>query len=129
MRNLKREIAQCMSGLAMAEDHTLTACFVFPDDFIGFQGHFPSNKILPGICQIQCVVVMLEGWGKKRVMLKEIVQAKFLASVFPSEELTCVCGDIGDTNGVFTLKASFSKSGQKVAGLKLKVVFGQEIEK
>ena len=117
-----------MNELETAEDLTLTARFVFPDDFIGFHGHFPGNKILPGICQIQCAIAMLERWKKGRVVVKEIVLAKFLAPVFPSEELTCVCRDITDTDDVFVLKASFSKSGQKVAELKLKVAFDQEIK-
>lgn len=125
MKTIKREIERCITDLT-ALDRMLTAHFVFPEDFIGFQGHFPGNKILPGICQIQCIIIMLERWKKKRVMLKEIVLAKFLSSVFPSEELTCVCKDIADTSGDFILKASCSKGSQKISELKLRVCFEHE---
>ena len=67
-----------MTDLAVS-DQRLTASFLFPEDFIGFQGHFPGNKILPGVCQIQCVISMLEKWKKKNIVLREIVLAKFFS--------------------------------------------------
>lgn len=128
MKSIREEIAGHMFDLKQTERGGLTARFVFPEDFIGYQGHFPGNKILPGVCQIQCVITMLEKWGKKNIVLKEIVLAKFLSSVFPSEELTCTCNDIGGSSGGFTLKASCRKNDEKVAELKLKVCFEGEIK-
>ncbi len=121
MRTIKKEIAQCMYDLDLEDNHILTAHFVFPEDFIGFQGHFPENKILPGICQIQCVIAMLEEWKKKKVVLKEIVLAKFLLPVRPFEELACTGQNIEESNGELALKVLFSKSGKKTAEIKLKV--------
>lgn len=126
MKNIRKEIAANMSDLKQTEQGELTACFVFPEDFIGFQGHFPENKMLPGVCQIQCIIVMLEQWKKKSIALKEIVLAKFLSPVFPSDELTCVCNDIRENSKVFTLRASCSKGSQKIAELKLKVCFEEK---
>ncbi len=128
MKNIREEIAGHMFDLKQTEQGGLTARFIFPEDFIGYQGHFPGNKILPGVCQIQCIITMLEKWGKKNIVLKEIVLAKFLSSILPSEELTCACNDIGESSGVFTLKASCRKNDEKVAELKLKVCFKGEIK-
>ena len=110
-----------MSHLREAENGGLNARFVFPEDFIGFQGHFPGKKVLPGVCQIQCVINMLESWGKKRVVLREVIMAKFLSPVSPSEELVCVCNPVNKSENDFTFKASFSKGSGKVAEVKLKV--------
>lgn len=100
----------------------LTSGFIFPEGFIGFQGHFPSNKILPGICQIQCALSMLEKWKKTAVSLKEVVLAKFLKPVLPGEELTCECRDVASLNGSdFTVKAFVKKGEERIAEFKLKV--------
>jgi len=104
-------------------DQALTAHFIFPDDFIGFQGHFPSKKLLPGVCQIQCITCMLEQWKRRSVALREIVYAKFFTPVLPQEELVCECRDIHHTDEGCTVKAFISKGTQKVAEMKLRVSF------
>ena len=126
MKNIKKAIAECMSDFQAAENGGLNACFVFPEDFIGFQGHFPGNKILPGVCQIQCVLNMLEKWGKKRVVLKEVVLAKFLSPVSPLEKVMCACNIINAPDRDITLKAFFNKDGRKIAEVKLRVRFERE---
>lgn len=128
MRKIKTEVLRCMTDFA-ASDGTLTSCFVFHEDFIGFQGHFPSGKVLPGVCQIQCIISMLEKWKKNSVTLKEIMLTKFFAPVLPSEELTCVCSGIVDTDKEFVVKAQVKKGADRVAEFKLKVCFTDETAK
>jgi 3-hydroxyacyl-[acyl-carrier-protein] dehydratase len=101
----------------------LSARFVFPEDFIGFQGHFPAKKILPGVCQIQCVLSMLEEHGKKPMALKEIVLVKFFNPVSPGEELSCQCKDVQDGGGDFTVKAVMQRGNQKISEMKLRVCY------
>lgn len=128
MSIIKGEIERCMAGLeavVIRELPELTARFTFPEDFIGFQGHFPGNKILPGVCQIQCALTMLEKWKNRDVMLKEIVHAKFFSAVAPSEEFLCVCKGIEETDADFILKAHISNDERKISELKLKVEFKQ----
>jgi len=108
-----------MTVMDAPADGILKACFTFPEEFVGFQGHFPSEKVLPGVCQIQCVVSMYEKAGKA-FLLKEIISAKFFSPVSPSEEILCVCSKIEDTPEGFVVKASVSKGGQVVAELKLR---------
>jgi len=115
-----------MQDFGIDESGELNARFIFPEDFIGFQGHFPGNKILPGICQIQCALTMLEKWKEKRVELKEIMLAKFLSPVFPQDELTCMTKGLKEDNGVFILKALLSKGSKKIAEIKLKVYIDEE---
>lgn len=102
---------------------TLTAHFAFPENFIGFEGHFPGNKILPGVCQIQCALTMLEKWKNREILLKEIILAKFFSTVVPSEEIACICKGIEETLGDFILKASISNGGKKISEIKLRVGF------
>lgn len=118
---MKEAIEQCMAGFEAKESGELSAGFIFPDDFIGFQGHFPGGKILPGICQIQCALSMLERWRGEKAVLKEIISAKFFSPVFPAEELICKAGNIAEGNGAVILKASFSRDDKKVSEMKLRV--------
>lgn len=120
---MKREIVRSMAELT-GSPGALSARFVFPGDFIGFQGHFPAKKILPGVCQIQCVLSMIEEHGKKPVALKEVVLVKFFHPVSPGEELSCRCADVQDGGSSdFTVKAVMNRGDQKISEMKLRVCY------
>lgn len=121
MRTIKAEIENYMTALEI-EGLTLTSRFIFPPEFIGFQGHFPAKKILPGVCQIQCALSTLEKGRGKAVALKEVVLAKYFSPLFPDDELTCMVSDNGATSGEHTVKALITKNTVKIAELKLKVL-------
>jgi 3-hydroxymyristoyl/3-hydroxydecanoyl-(acyl carrier protein) dehydratase len=111
-----------MTGL-QKEGRRLTSCFAFPSGFIGFQGHFPQKKVLPGVCQIQCALTLLEQGSGKTVVLKEVVLAKYFSPVFPDEELTCVISDMGDSYGELVVKAAISRASDKISEMKLRVSY------
>lgn len=122
MKKIKSDIEQYMLGLTK-EGKKLTSRFSFPPEFIGFQGHFPEKKILPGVCQIQCVLSTLEKGEGKAVGLEEIVLAKYFSPVFPDEEVVCVVNDIAEADGKLTIKAAITKNASKVSELKLRITF------
>lgn len=119
MKKVKAEIEECMTGLETAE-RKATSHFLFPESFIGFQGHFPDKKILPGVCQVQSALVTLEKSTHGKAVLREIVLAKYFAPVAPNEEITCTCSDV-EESGEFSYKAVISKGTVKVSELKLRV--------
>jgi 3-hydroxyacyl-[acyl-carrier-protein] dehydratase len=125
LTTIKEEVEQYMTSLAK-EGQTLTSRFLFPEGFIGFQGHFPEKKVLPGVCQIQCVLSSLERTYRKPVVLKEIVLAKYLAPVAPGEEITCLCSDVKEQNDEFIVKAVLSRNGAKISEFKLRLQYGSE---
>jgi 3-hydroxymyristoyl/3-hydroxydecanoyl-(acyl carrier protein) dehydratase len=100
---------------------TLTSIFMFPPEFIGFQGHFPSKMVLPGACQIQCAISTIEKALEQRVILKEIVLAKYMAPIFPGDSVTCTVSRAADTGVDFIYKARFTKGTEKTTDLKLRV--------
>lgn len=122
MRKIISEIEQYMTGLTK-EDGKLISLFVFPPEFVGFQGHFPEQKVLPGICQIQCALTTLEKGTGKAVVLKEIVLAKYFSPLFPDDEATCMTGDINDAAGERVVKAAITKNAARISELKLRVSF------
>jgi 3-hydroxyacyl-[acyl-carrier-protein] dehydratase len=118
---IKEEIAQSMVSLKTHEELTQIAQFVFPEDFIGFRGHFPAKKILPGVCQIQCILAMFEQLKNKPLVLKEIIQVKFIQPVSPGEKITCICKNMAVSQNDFILKASIIRDDQRISDLKLRV--------
>lgn len=122
MSTIKAEIEKYMTGRTK-EGTTAVSRFAFPSEFIGFQGHFPEKKILPGVCQIQCALSTFEKGAGKAVVLKEVVLAKYYSPVFPNEEVSCVVSDLGDSGKEFTVKAVITKESVKIAELKLRLSF------
>ncbi len=90
--------------------------FCFSETFSGFQGHFPEQPILPGVCLIQAVLVLAESLCNAKPVLQEIVSAKFFAVVKPDSPVQINCTL---ENG--TLKAAVSCEAGRVAEIKLKV--------
>jgi 3-hydroxyacyl-[acyl-carrier-protein] dehydratase len=115
-----------MSDLTEAADGRLTARFLFPPEFIGFQGHFPEMPILPAICKIQAAVAMLEASKGRGVRLDEIVLAKFSAPVTCDEEVEFLCTTAMEGTNSAVVKATVSKNGQKVSRFKLRVTLDRE---
>jgi 3-hydroxyacyl-[acyl-carrier-protein] dehydratase len=121
------EIAQqtlhCMSDLGATGEGELRASFLFPAEFVGFHGHFPGRPVLPAICEIQAALAMLETWKGRRVRLREIVQAKFSASVSCDEEVVCSCSVTLEGADGALVKVSVANDGGSVARFKLRVAF------
>jgi len=114
------EVEQSMTGLTRT-DRAIISRFVFSPEFMGFQGHFPAQKVLPGACQIQCVLTTIGIANKKAVGLKEILLAKYFTPVLPHEEVTCTVSGIGDEGSESIYKAVVTKGAVKVAEMKLLV--------
>ena len=108
MRKIKTEIEQYLSG-PDESDGNLTSRFIFPQEFTGFQGHFPAKKVLPGACQIQCVLTTIEKGLQRELSLKEIVMAKYFSPVLPDEEIVCTVRGAQDQSGELIVKADLTK--------------------
>lgn len=117
---LRKEIEKCMTGLNVNGVH-FDADFVFPADFAGFQGHFPEQPVLPGVCTVQAVLVALQAWKQRPVQLLEITNAKFFAPAGPDEGLRFSCATGPEDADPVLVKAEISSNGKKIAQIKLKV--------
>lgn len=54
---MQRELASYLTTPERG-DGLFTASITFPDDFSGFQGHFPGNPIVPAVCQISAIELL-----------------------------------------------------------------------
>lgn len=83
MSALLQEIRACAVGQAITDNDSRTMEFIFPPSFLGFQGHFPSQAILPGMVQIMAGIVTAEN-GHPLTLLK-VGRAKFSRIIMPLE--------------------------------------------
>lgn len=94
-----------------------TAEFVFPETFMGFQGHFPGNPIVPGVCLVQCALVMAGEIGGRVLQVRLIKSAKFLATISPEQPVQTECSLVDDL-----VTASFVSGETRIASLKMRVI-------
>lgn len=123
MSVIKQEIRQCMSGLNKIADGRVAARFLFPASFTGFKGHFPGKPVLPGVCEIQAVIVISEELHKKEGRLKKIVLAKFFNPVSPDEEMFFEYSESMKMDKKALVKVSVSGKDKKIAKFELKISF------
>ena len=121
MNTLRKEIRGCLRELALREDGSVRAIVRFPPDFIGFKGHFPDRPVLPGVCQVQAVVVVIEAGTKQPVQLREIEVAKFFAAVGPDEDLEFVCREQATDEETARVSATIRSGDKKVAEVVLRI--------
>ncbi|MCH5599874.1 hypothetical protein [Niabella ginsengisoli] len=62
----------------------LTATIIIDEGHKIFEGHFPGQPVLPGVCQLQIVKELLEKGLNKTLFLSEASQCKFLQMVDPT---------------------------------------------
>lgn len=98
------------------------AVFVFPQEFLGFAGHFPDNPILPGIAQI--MTVLHACGGGLPPSLRGIKTCKFLRPVLPGEPVV-VRGEKKTDAGKVTVTATLSVKDVPCASMTL-FVDGQD---
>ncbi|MGL5233901.1 MAG: 3-hydroxyacyl-ACP dehydratase [Empedobacter falsenii] len=48
-----------------------------------FEGHFPNNPITPGVCMMQIIKEITEGFVSKDLFLSKVSNVKFMATINP----------------------------------------------
>jgi len=112
---MRREIDGYLEGF-VSEGDTAEAEITFENEFSGFSGHFPSQPVLPGVCQISLAMVMAERMRGTCQVLSEVVNAKFVSMVQPGQRLHVQCS-LADG----LLRAKLLSGETRVAEFKLRV--------
>ena len=123
MSKLREEIKSCMSKLIAVDKEKASADFCFPENFIGFKGHFPGSPVLPGACQIQAAIILFEAHKKKSAELKEIKLAKFFVPVTHSQSVSFFLDEKAEGSSASLVKVTLSSGKEKVSELHLKLAF------
>ncbi len=117
---VRRAVVAYSAGGIVSSNGSCRAQLAFPADFVGFQGHFPGNPILPGVCLVEAVLGVLESAYSKSFTLKKIASAKFREPVKPGQPIQIDCTSSADARGL-KVSARVSCAAGRVAELVLHV--------
>ena len=98
-------------------DLCATLEFHYPASFVGFQGHFRDDPILPGVCLLQSLRLGLETAWSTRLKITKILRAKFVAPVHPGDTIRFAVTETSRTPGAVSTKAKVTCGEQRVAEL------------
>lgn len=126
MNRMLREVSACATGPARrATDGAVRMEFVFPPDFVGFEGHFPGNPIVPGIVQVMAGI-LTAGEGSPLRLVK-VNRAKFVRIIGPGETIGVVAMNT-EKGGRINAAVGVTAGGETAASftLVLEPVGGQQ---
>jgi len=110
-----------------AENQEITAFIMIRPGHPVFDGHFPGQPVVPGVCMVQTVKELLEQQQGKKLFLRESSQMKFLQLLAPSEtdELqVSIPFQPADKEGLLRISATIRKQDALI--FKMKGVFSEE---
>lgn len=71
-----------------------------------FDGHFPGQPVLPGVCMIQLVKELTEKATARKLFLKEVANSKFLSMIDPRQTpVLMIAIDYSATSGAIGVTA------------------------
>jgi 3-hydroxymyristoyl/3-hydroxydecanoyl-(acyl carrier protein) dehydratase len=109
---MQHSIRRAQSGQPqIASDGSARLEFCFPYDDPTFAGHFPHRPLLPGVFQLVIVRVAAEAVLKQPLIVREVVKAKFLRPIIPTETVRVELKLTGKPDTI-QARASFSVTGQ-----------------
>lgn len=83
-------------GLEQIWGDGIKQAFCFVESFIGFQGHFPGNPVLPAIVQMQIGVLMAARIDGLLAVPGAINRAKFMRPIGPGQTIMVYCKRLGE---------------------------------
>jgi 3-hydroxyacyl-[acyl-carrier-protein] dehydratase len=117
---VRRAVVAYSEGTVVSSNGSCQARLAFPPDFVGFQGHFPDNPVLPGVCLIEAVLGVLETAQGTMLRLRRVASAKFREPVKPGQLLEIDCASSAEDRGL-KVRAQISSAGARVAEIVLHV--------
>ena len=118
MSLLNRELIKLIKDKIEFKDSILSLKIQFDKNFIGFQGHFPYNPVLPGIIMIKIMTSMYELFNKKKYSLSQIKQVKFIEPVLVDNTIFFSINSVKDKDNI-KLNGKVLKSEKVISKISL----------
>lgn len=99
--NRFEEAIRAVAQPVQIDEEGFAQAFTFAPDFIGFDGHFPDNPILPGVVQLMAGGLAARDAFGKSLTLRGVSRTKFTRQVIPGETLI-VSGKLKEKDGYIT---------------------------
>ena len=101
------------------------ACRVeFDPAFTGFEGHFPGNPIVPGVCLVELARVMAENAVGRPLTMKEITTCKFRRPVQAGMTADCKLQVRRPDDSVVLIQAEIRVGDSPAGQIRMKAEIG-----
>jgi 3-hydroxyacyl-[acyl-carrier-protein] dehydratase len=120
MKNINDQIKGCITEAPRKTERGWEQNYVFPVGFVGFQGHFPGNPILPAIVQLMTARQSIAGQLGCEVAVTKVTRAKF-HEIIPPEVVVTVLWNIRQQEDGYMCKCVLEASGKTAASFNLAV--------
>ncbi|MGG5576681.1 3-hydroxyacyl-ACP dehydratase [Myroides sp. C15-4] len=94
-------------------------------DHAVFDGHFPDNPVMPGVCMIQIIKELVETTTNKRLFMQTVSNVKFMTLINPQVDQTLLVNFTVEEKEEL-LKVKSSISFQDTLALKMSSVYTQK---
>jgi len=127
LNTVQKEILDSIISIDKISALELNSQLRFSSDFIGFNGHFNKQPVLPAICLLEIIKCIVFKATDKKITITELISAKFYNVITVKEKIdiltSCEECFIEENNSgkEYILSAKFSGAASKKAILKLKV--------
>lgn len=118
MNTLVNDIQTCSHRPAWKTDRGWEKEYVFPQSFLGFQGHFPGKPVLPAVVQIMIFRESIAEKLAQNLKLEMMTRAKFLKVVSPETSVTAIW-TVKEKEGRFLCKCLLESEGERVSSFNL----------
>jgi len=100
MNRVRAEVqASAMRPVERPDAHTVKKLYRFGESFVGFQGHFPGDPILPAFVQMLMALSLVAEAFPVGHELSGVAAAKFHLPIRPNDEIQVECRDLEEGQG------------------------------
>ncbi len=107
--------------VSKTEDGAVFAISLNPDCAV-YKGHFPSQPISPGVCNINMILECASSFAEKPLLLKEIRQCRLISLITPQTHPQVTLGismtPDAEHSGAYFLTATITKGEETCMTLK-----------
>lgn len=118
MNTLAENIQTCGCRPTQQTDRGWEKEYIFPQSFLGFQGHFPGRPILPAVVQVMIFRESIAEKLNQNLEIETITRAKFLKVINPETSVTAIW-TLKEADGQFLCKCLLESEGQRVSSFNL----------
>ena len=114
------ELRSRMAGVQRTEEGRYSCSIDFDPAFRGFEGHFPGNPIVPGVCLIEAGRVFAEEVLKRALTTRSVTQCRFRRPVFAGERAELKIKLEEEAEDLWKIQADIRVGGSVCAQVRLK---------
>jgi 3-hydroxyacyl-[acyl-carrier-protein] dehydratase len=125
MNTLTKNIQMCCRQPAQKTDRGWEKEYIFPQSFLGFQGHFPGRPILPAVVQVMIFRESIAEKLNQNLVIATMTRAKFLKVINPETPVTAIW-TLKETEGQFLCKCLLESEGERASSFNLTLIVSTE---